>query len=468
MTDILASAPLTRQALARRMGTASSVAPVRIVHLGLGAFARGHQARYTALVDPGHAWGIAGFTGRSAAAASVLAPQDGLYSLIERSAVGDVIEIVDSIVEVADGANVLRLVELVASSDTAVITLTITESGYRLRADGTPDPEDVLVAADLELVRRNWRDLGRGDGSYPQTALVRLLVGLEARRRAGAGPIAVVPCDNIPDNGAFVRAGLLALARSIEDGAAAWIETHVSFVSTSVDRITPRATPADVLTVAARTGWQDAAPVVVEPFTDWVLSGEFPAGRPAWELAGARFVDDIGPFERRKLWLLNGAHSLLAYAGLLRGFRTVAEAIADPSLRAAVDAFWDEAVRHLPGETLDLDGYRRALLDRFDNARIEHRLDQIAAEGVTKLRVRFADVVREERAGGRSARAAALAVGAWIALVMAGRVLVDAHRHEVEVALAATDPVPALVALVAPELAEDVPFVATVRAAVHA
>ena len=179
----------------------------------------------------------------------------------------------------------------------------------------------------------------------------------------------------------------------------------MTFVSTSIDRITPKTTPADVAAVAAATGWRDRSPVVTEPFHDWVLSGEFRAGRPAWEKAGARFVDDIDPFERRKLWLLNGSHTLLAYAGAARGHRTVAEAVGDPEVRSWVEQFWAEAVRHLPAEGLDLDAYRAALLDRFDNARIQHLLGQIGQDGTTKLRVRIAPVLRAERAAGRDGEA---------------------------------------------------------------
>lgn len=462
--------PLTRENFGSRRSIPPLVPPVRIVHLGLGAFHRAHQAWFTAQVDEEAEWGIAAFTGRSPAAAQELARQDGLFTLIERSASGDTATIIRSIVEAVDGADLSRLVALLAAPATAIVTLTITEAGYRLTPDGQPNRADPAVRADSEWLRRalSAPELPDSFRDGPTTTLGRLLLGLDARRRAGAGPIAIVPCDNMPNNGALVASGLGALARSASPALADWIATNVSFVSTSVDRITPRTTPDDLAAAAEITGWQDEAAVVTEPFADWVLSGDFPAGRPAWERAGARFVDDIDPFERRKLWLLNGAHSLLAYSGLLRGHATVAEAMADPVCRRWIDAFWDAAVRHLPAEGLDLERYRAALGARFDNARIEHQLEQISAEAVTKLRVRIAPTILAERAAGRDGIAGIRAIGSWVALLLSGRSLADASSDAVAAALQlpACDAVAPLVDLVDPRLAAD-PFVlASIRAVV--
>ncbi|MBB4138667.1 mannitol dehydrogenase family protein [Microbacterium invictum] len=458
-----AAVKLTRAALQTRTGERAPAAPVRIVHIGLGAFARAHQAWYTTQVDDENAWGIAAFTGRSAAIADELAPQDGLFTLVERSADGDRTTLVRSIVEVVDGADVGRLMQLLAAPTTAVITMTVTESGYRLRSDGTPDTADPLVVADIAALRAVLNGAAADADAPPlTTALGRLVRALEARRQADAGPIAVVPCDNMPGNGAYVRRGVIALARGALPELGEWISQHVSFVSTSVDRITPRTTPDDVAAVATLTGWADSSPVVTEPFTDWVLSGRFPAGRPDWERAGARFVPDVEPYERRKLWLLNGAHSLLAYTGLLRGHRTVADAIGDDESRAEVERLWDEAVRHLPAD-LGLNRYRTALLKRFENARIEHHLAQIAPEALTKLRVRIAPVARAERAAGRAASATATPIAAWIALVLRRFELIDAQCDAITAASAAADPLRALLALVDEGLAADAVYLQAVR-----
>ncbi|KJL34776.1 mannitol dehydrogenase family protein [Microbacterium azadirachtae] len=429
----------------RRNPASAAAAPPRIVHLGLGAFHRAHQAWYTAHAADAADWTIAAFTGRAPRAADELSRQNGLYTLIERGPDRDRAEIVPTIAEAHPAGDVARLEELLAAPATALVTLTITEPAYRLRPDGTLDVTDAAVVADIAALRAR---------AAPATPLGRLLSGLRARRSADAGPIAIVPCDNLPDNGARVRAALTGLARAVDPALEAWLREQTSVVSTSVDRITPRATDADRATAAALTGFYDASPVVAEPFADWVLCGRFPNGRPQWETAGARFVDDIGPWERRKLLLLNGAHSLLASQGLLRGHTTVAEAMSDPGIRAWVERYWDEAVRHLPAE-LDLDAYRRALAERFANARIAHHLAQIAEDGATKLALRVVPVLRAERAAGRGGDASLGAIAAWIRLVRTGAAARDAKQPAIERARRSADPVRALLAVLDPGIATD-------------
>ncbi|MFJ3958184.1 mannitol dehydrogenase family protein [Arthrobacter sp. NPDC090010] len=395
--------------------------PVRIVHLGLGAFHRAHQLWYTQHASDGSEWGVASFTMRSPTAAEALAPQDGLCTLIERAADGDRFETLWPLVEVGDGsaeAGRERMVELLASPDTAVVSLTVTEAGY---APGAPA---------ATVLRR----------------------GLEARFAAQAGPLAVVPCDNLSGNGELARQAVLGTPGEAEPGAfTAWLAREVSFVSSSVDRITPRATGAETEEVQTACGVQDDAPVVCEPFRSWVLEGAFPAGRPAWESAGARFVTDLEPWERRKLWMLNGSHTLLATAGRLRGHSTVAEAIADPVLLTAVQDFWAEAARNLPAE-VDAAAYARDLLDRFGNGRIAHLLAQIAQDSVTKLRVRAVPVWRAERAAGRSGDAALAVITGWADAVVAGVRSRDTEDAAVDAALEASEPRQALLRLIDPEL----------------
>jgi fructuronate reductase len=464
---------LSRATLTERTGTNAPAAPVRIVHLGLGAFHRAHQAWYTAQVDHNAEWGIAAFTGRNPTAANELAPQDGLFHLVERSGTGDTASLVSSIVEANDGSDLARFGELLAAPATAIVTITVTEAGYRLDSNNLPNATDPLVAADSAALRTVSTVEPR---ELPElhTTLGRLVYGLHARRAAGAGPIAIVPCDNMPDNGDVVRAAVLDLAASVDGSLTDWIRDTVSFVSTSVDRITPKTTPADIDTVERLTGWRDTAVVVTEPFTDWVLSGEFPAGRPAWEEAGARFVSEIAPFESRKLWLLNGAHSLLAYTARQRGHDTVASAIDDEECRAAVTAFWNEAVEHLPTTVdLDLDGYRAALLDRFRNPRIEHRLAQIANDGVAKLRIRILPVLQAEHGRGRTGAAALHVIAGWIGQVLPGGVLdaaviIDPAEEEIRraSALPRDEAVRALLRLIDPALAADTDLVRRVLAEV--
>ena len=439
----------------------SAKAPVRIVHLGLGAFHRSHQAWYTHQAGDAADWGIASFTGRRPEAALALAEQDGLYTVVERADAGDSFTVVDSIVEAGVGADVQRLAELLAAPATAVVTLTITEAAYRLGADGQLDRKAHDVVGDLAL-------LASGDGQ-PATPLGRLVLALAARRAAGAGPLAVVCCDNLSNNGTVAHNAVVGMAGAWDAGLADWIDGNVSFVSTSVDRITPRTTDADIAAVQAACGYRDNSPVVAEPFSNWVLSGDFPAGRPRWEDAGAVFVAEIEPYENRKLWLLNGAHSLLAYAGQLRGHATVAQALADPVCLQAVESFWDEAEANLSGAEgtadLQIPAYRQALLARFSNARIAHHLAQIAMDGSTKLRMRAVPVLQAERAAGRSGAAAALMIAAWMDYSAAADELQDPLAEAVAAAnlLSGTERVRALLALVDPNLAGDAAVVALVE-----
>jgi fructuronate reductase len=455
---------------------------VRIVHIGLGAFHRAHQAWYTAKANDG--WGIAAFTGRSATAATELASQDGLFTLIRREADGDSFEVIDSIVQAHDGNDMAALTTLLASPSTAILTLTITEAGYKMVAgvgDPALDMDDAAVQADLSVLRERY-DAGlfaNTSADFGQlklsTAAARILVGLAARRSGDGWPLAIVSCDNLPGNGAVTRAGILGFARAIDTELARWIDANVSFVDTSIDRITPRTTDADRATVAAETGFADVSPVVTEPFSSWVLSGDFPAGRPAWEKAGAQFVDDLEAFERRKLWLLNGAHTLMSFAGQLRGHATVAEALADPAVSGWVEEFWDAASGHLTEPELNVPEYRKALRERFENPRIAHYLAQIATDGSIKLAARALPVFRAERAAGRDGVPALRLLAAWCdqlaAQNAAGTPVADANAEALEAVLSddsigsgTPQQTAALVAVVDADLAMDSDTVAAIHA----
>jgi fructuronate reductase len=429
-------------------------APVRMVHLGLGAFHRAHQAWYTWKADPEAQWGIAAFTGRSPAAATALSAQDGLYTLIVRSATEDTFQVISSIVEARDGADLARLKELLSAETTAVVTLTITEAGYHLLPDGTLDLQHPAVQADL-------RSLGEtpdgSDATAPTTPIGRLVHGLRSRRNAAAGKIAVVSCDNLSANATATRNAVHGMADVADPLLASWILENVCFVGTSVDRITPRTTKEELHLVREHSALEDLCPVVTEPFTNWILSGSFPSGRPRWEDAGAVFVEDIEPYENRKLWLLNGAHSLLAYAGLQRGHTTVAEALSDRLCARWVQEFWDEAERNLPPDGLDIPAYRKALLERFSNGRISHHLSQIAADGTTKLRMRALPVLSGELAAGRSATGASRIIAAWLAWAQNTREIQDPAINDIRQALQlkGMQRTAALIAAIDPQLSDD-------------
>jgi fructuronate reductase len=411
--------------LSRRAGLGRPAAPVRIAHLGLGSFFRAHQAWYTEHAGDAEHWGYAAFGGRSATLARALRAQDGLYTLVVRAGSTDRFEVVSSVSETYAPDQHEAWLACFRSLDLAAVTITVTEAAYLRGIGGGLDADRPDVRADVETLRRDPTGLVR-------TAPARLVAGLAARRAAGAGAVALVPCDNLPGNGAVTERVVRDLAELVGGGLASWIEEFVAVVTTVVDRITPRTAPEDLLTVVASTGMDDRCPVVTEPFHEWVLGGEFPAGRPRWEAAGAIFTDDPAPFENRKLWLLNGAHSLLAYAGSIRGHTTVDSAACDEACQAWLEDWWAVASPHLGQPPEQLAAYREALVERFGNKGMHDRLDRIAADGSQKLPIRVLPVLRAERALGRLPAGATRVLAAWICHLRGQGVPVDdAHADEI-------------------------------------
>lgn len=425
-------------------------APVRLIHLGLGAFHRAHQVWYTqhSEADPQHPeWGYASFTGRGPKLANLLAPQQGLYHLVTRSEEGDNTELMTSLVAVHPADDIAALVDYVCDPQVAVLTLTVTEAGYYLGEDGVLDTNHPDIAGDLHALRESMTAT-----AAPATACAKIVLALNARKQSCDRGMAVMSCDNVADNGRRTRASVVGFARALDDELAEWIEQKVSFPSTSIDRITPATSDDVIADVAKLTGFNDAAPVVTEPFRSWVIEGDFPAGRPSWERAGAQFVTDIELFERRKLWLLNGSHSLMAYYGQLRGHATVADAITDPVIRTRVEALWDEAANHLTDPDLRIPSYREELIQRFQNSRIRHNLAQIAIDGATKQRMRAVAIMRAEREAGRSGAAAAFSIAAWISFVLRNADIADSRAGDIA---AAGGTIPGLLAVLDSELAAD-------------
>jgi fructuronate reductase len=442
--------------LSRSLPNTPAAAPVRIVHLGIGNFHRAHQAWYTAHAPDADQWGIAGFTGRGAGMAEALRPQDGLYTLITRSPDGDVFELVGALSAVHAAAEHDTYLDYLSRPDVAVVTITVTEAAYLRAPDGGLDVNRDVVQRDLEVLRKDPR---APVGSLP----ARLVAGLVARRSAGAAALTILSCDNLPENGAVTKTVVRDMAALVDESFNNWIEANVDFATSMVDRITPATTDEDRKLVEETCGYIDAYPVATEPFTEWVISGTFPAGRPRWESSGATLVDDVEPFEQRKLWLLNGSHSMLAYAGSIRGHQTIDEAIADDDCRSWVDAFWDEASRHLSLPAEDITRYRQALLTRFSNPRAQDQLSRIAADGSAKLPVRTLPTVRAERAAGRIPLGCATTLAAWVLHLRGvgapikdpGAAAAQAAANGVELDLA----VPAVLNVLEPGLGNDREFV---------
>lgn len=401
----MTSSTLTR--LSRASGHGRPVAPVRIVHLGVGNFFRAHQAWYTEHAPDAAEWGIAAFTGRSPAMADALRPQDGLYTLITRGTDGDSYEVISSLSAVHSSAEHEAFLSYLRSPGLAIVTLTVTEAGYLRGADGHLDLTNPGVVADIRALRADPQ-------AVVTTTPGRIVAGLIGRRAAAAGKLAIVSCDNLSHNGEVLATVVAELAAEVDPGLVGWIAANVAFGTTMVDRITPATTEELKASVLAATGTVDEAPVPTEPFSEWVIQGEFPGGRPAWDAAGARIVDDVAPFERRKLALLNGSHSLLAYGATILGHETVADAIRDPRCLAWVEQWWDEACAHIPLPAGELAAYRQALLDRYRNPNIRHALAQIASDGSLKIAVRILPTLRAELAEGRIPAGAARAVAAWV------------------------------------------------------
>lgn len=395
-----------------RADSGRPTAPIRHVHLGLGAFVRAHVAAYTEQAPDAADWGIAAFTGRSASLAEQLTAQDCLYTLVVRGPAADSFSVVSSLSRAFPGTDGEAWRRYLAAPATAIITLTVTEAGYHRDAAGALDLADPAVQADL----MSWRQGARSAGAAGlRTVPARLAAGFAARQAAGAGPITLLSCDNLPRNSAAAARVTLDFAAAADPGVAEWITGNVHVVDTLVDRITPATTNSDVALVQRRTGRADTSPVITEPYTEWVLTDTFGTGRPDWASAGALITTDVRPYEERKLWLLNGAHSLLAYAAPSRRHTTVTQAIADPVVLAWVREWWDEAAPHVSLPAGKTAAYCDTLLERWGNTRMRHQLAQIAVGGLQKLPARVLPVLQAELDLGRVPPGAARILGAWIA-----------------------------------------------------
>lgn len=408
--------------------------------MGLGAFARGHTAVFTedAMLSSGDfGWGIVGVTQRSDTVARQLTPQDGLFTVAERGEGASPARVVTSIIEAISGRDTPDLVvERIAAPATRIVTLTITEKGYRFDPQTRSlDLNDPDIQADLA-------------GRQPLTAVGQIVRGLQQRARTGAGPITVVSCDNLPGNGeltgTLVRGFTEALPAAESKELLAWLDANAAFPSTMVDRMVPATTDGDLAAVEHELGLRDDAAVVAEPFKQWVIEDKFAAGRPRWEDAGALFSTDVAAWESAKLRLLNASHSMLAYLGLAAGKETIADAVAVDAFRTACRRMMLEEA--LPSISLPagLDGgqYCEEVLRRFANPALGHTTAKVGSDGSQKVGLRLLATVRGTLDAGREPKWAALAVAAWMHHV-AGTPATDLNdplAKELHAALPATGP----------------------------
>jgi fructuronate reductase len=442
-----------------------------IVHVGAGAFHRAHQAVYTegAIANPvimsvapgmtqpnphdhGTEWGIVAVAPRSRAVVDTLATQSGLFSVTSLDDNGSGTRVVGSITGVRHLASEpAGVVDLIADPAIRIVTLTITEKGYRL------DPATGRLQLDGGL-------RAELTGVVPPTSVPGLLLAaLRARAARDGGPLALVSCDNLPTNGRRLRGAVLQ-ALDAAGADAAWVEANVTFPGTMVDRIVPASTGSTLASAEAALGVRDEAAVAAEPYSEWIIEDDFPAGRPAWDVAGAVLTSDARPYERLKLRVLNGVHSALAYLGALAGCETIDQALALPGMRQLLERFVadDVAPSVSPPPGRSVTAYGKSVLDRFANPAIGHRTLQVAMDGSQKLPQRVLHTAAGRLAAGVEPQWAALVAASWMRFAAgrsdAGRELPLDDPLAAELRRAARSPAPvdallAIDAVFAPELA---------------
>ncbi len=395
----------------RRPGYDRRTVTPGIVHLGVGAFHRAHQAAYVeeALAAGDRGWGIVAASLRSPETRDALAPQDGLYALAVRGRDGEALQIVGAVQKILVAPeDPSALLHAMADPAIRIVGLTVTEKGYcHDPASGELNEDHPDIRADLAAPTK------------PRSAIGFLVEALRLRREADTPPFTVLTCDNLPRNGHTVGRVVSRYATLRDPDLGRFIAAEVAFPSTMVDRIVPATTDADRLSISERLGLADAWPVVTEPFTQWVIEDRFTLGRPRFDEFGAKLVADVAPYETMKLRLLNGSHSTLAYLGYLAGYATVAETMEDQAFLRLAKNLMDEET----GPTLtlpkdaDVDAYKRSLIERFRNKALRHRTWQIAMDGSQKLPQRLLAPARERLAQGAPISRIGLGIAAWMRYV---------------------------------------------------
>lgn len=383
-----------------------------MAHIGVGAFHRAHQAEYTddLLAKSFDRWGIVGVNIRPPGLTESLGAQSGLYTRLLRDGARNEARIIGSIVEVVESIeNSGPALEVLASPDIDVVTLTVTEKGYCHRpADGSLDTTNLEVAADIATPEA------------PRTVPGILARALEMRMMAHGKPLTIVSCDNIPENGVILGNVVREMARLRCAALSDWVEGNAAFPSCMVDRIAPATTPFDTETVERSFGYRDSAVVVGEPFRQWVIEQKFAGRFPRWDAVGAAFVDDVTPYEHIKMRVLNGAQTTLANLGVLAGHEYTFDAIGDPLLEAFVRRMLVEetvtTLAEVPGMPALL--YVDQSLARLHNTAIRHRCHQIATDGSQKIVQRLLNPVRERARRGQASPMLGLSVAAWMAYLI--------------------------------------------------
>ncbi|MCB5225585.1 mannitol dehydrogenase family protein [Alishewanella sp. 16-MA] len=381
---------------------------IGIVHLGPGAFFRGHQAFYTEqALQHGGDWAISAVSMRSADVSQALMPQDGLYTLAVLDSKTSY-QIIGSVQEVLIASEQYAAVfaRLTAPS-TRYVTMTITEKGYCLNAAGELDLQHPQIQQDLN------------GNSQAVTAIGLLASALAARYQANVAPFCVISCDNLTDNGRKLRRALISYTLQKNPALANWLEQQLICPCTMVDSITPATDETLRINVTKEIGLQDNWPIKREAFVQWVIEDILPSERPAWQQAGVIYAADVSAFEKAKLRLLNAPHSTLAYTGYLLGYETVYDAMQDQQLVAQLKQM--VTVEIIPSfiapSELDVNQYSTAIFARFCNPAIRHLLAQIAWDGSQKIPMRILPVIKDNLAAGRDIQLLSSCLAAWFLFI---------------------------------------------------
>lgn len=381
---------------------------IGIVHLGPGAFFRGHQAFYTdQALQHGGDWAISAVSMRSPDVSQALTPQDGLYTLAVLDSVISY-QIIGSVQEVLIASEQFDAVfKRLTAAGTRYVTMTITEKGYCLNALGELDLNHPHIQQDL------------AGAAQPVSAIGLLVKALAARYHANIAPFCVISCDNLTDNGHKLRRALIQFAAQKEPALANWLEQQLISPCTMVDSITPATDDALRANVAAEIGLSDNWPIKREAFVQWVIEDILPADRPAWQQAGVIYAADVGAFEKAKLRLLNAPHSTLAYTGYLLGYETVFDAMQDSQLVARVQNMIKQEIipSFTPPAELDVNQYSADIFARFRNPAIRHLLAQIAWDGSQKMPMRILPSIKDNLAAGRDISGLSGCLAAWFLFI---------------------------------------------------
>ncbi len=347
-----------------------------ILHIGVGNFHRAHQAIYLSrLFDRGEGldWAIvgAGLKPYDEAMRQKLAPQDWLTTVVELDPQGLSAQVCGAMIDFID-VDPAAVVARLSEADIRIVSLTITEGGYFV------DPNTGgFDAAHPEI----QADLARPDA--PETVFGVLVAALLRRRERGVAPFTVMSCDNLPENGHMARQAVAGFARALSAETGAWVADHVAFPNGMVDCITPATGERERALIRDRFGLEDAAPVVCEPFRQWVLEDNFPAGRPALEKVGVEFVRDVAPYELMKLRILNGGHAAIAYTGALLGHHFVHDAMADPLIRAFLRKLEEDEILPTVPEIagVSFPAYLDTVMERFSNPAVGDTIPRLCLDG---------------------------------------------------------------------------------------